>query len=86
MKYVASVLVLVGALAGVAHAENAASKAGALPKVSVTIEEIQTVVVETKQWSRAEEEALRKAQEPAHRPTFAQLAGKITQGLKYAMQ
>lgn|GEM_PF-3283252 len=86
MKHIASVLVLASALVGVAHADNAASKKAALPQGMVTVEDIQTVVVESKQWTHADEEAFQRAQAPARHPLLAQLAGKISQGLKYAMQ
>lgn len=86
MKHIASVLALVSVLAGAAHADNAANKNAALPKGMVTVEDVQAVVVESRQWNRADEEAFQKAQVHAQHPLIAQLAGKISQGLKYAMQ
>lgn len=86
MKHIASVLVLVSALVGAAHADNAARKEAALPQGMITVEEVQDVVVEAKSWTRADEDAFQKEQARAHHPLIAQLAGKISQGLKYAMQ
>jgi len=85
MKHIASVLAVVSALAGAAHADNAA-KETALPQGMISVEEVQTVVVEAKRWSLADEEAFKKAEASSRHPLIAQLAGKISQGFKYAMQ
>jgi hypothetical protein len=87
MKYLAAAVVLVSAIAGAAHADEAnASVKKAVPvrQGVVTVEFLQTVVVEAKRWSSADEAAFQKARAntaAANSP----LADKISRGPEYAM-
>jgi hypothetical protein len=88
MKYIASAVVLLGVLAGAAHADNAAAvhKRAPLPQGIVTVVEIPTVLVEANRWSAADETAYRKAQ--AKQPSFwgsLKLAFKTDRDGRYAM-
>ncbi|HSB96187.1 MAG TPA: hypothetical protein VLC91_07055 [Spongiibacteraceae bacterium] len=78
MRRIAVVAMLVSVLAGAVGAEGVikAVQNSNLPKGSVTVEEIQTVVAEAEVLSSADNEALRNAAKPSV---------KSTQDLAYAM-
>ncbi len=85
MKNLVAVVVLASALVGGAQAGEASSnakKAASAHQGVVTVEFVQTVVVEGKRWNSADEAAFQKARATA---VTNPLADKISRGPEYAM-